>query len=87
MSSAILKRLEKLETAATGGGLRIDWIIRRIIHTDSDGEATCAKYGETIFHRTPGETEQEFIERAQAEVMATYPKVTPRLIVSLDLNI
>lgn len=86
MNMKFLSRVEKLEMAANGAGPSIDWIIRRLIDTDSHGEATCAKYGDTLFYRKSGETEQDFFERAHAEIMATAPKGIPRLIVSeLDL--
>ena len=78
----IKRRIEKLESAASKGGHPIEMIIRRIIKTDSNGKATCAKYADTLFYRAPDESEDEFIDRAQAEVMATAPKGIPRLIVS-----
>ena len=88
MNLKFLSRVEKLEMAVNGAGPSIDWIIRRIIDTDSHGEATRAMYGETLFYRESGETERDFIERAQSEIMAASPIGTPRLIISeLDLLI
>ena len=88
MSSVISKRIEKLEAKATGNGNQIQMIVRRIVSCDSNGEANCAEYGDTVIHRLPDETESEFIERSGAEFIAAGAKGCFRMIVSeLDVDL
>lgn len=85
--SRLKQRLERLEATASSA-TAIEWIVRRIVEVSATGEATCVSYSGAIFHRRPDETEEQFISRAQSEVMATAPRRPVRLIVSeLDLDI
>lgn len=85
--SRLEQRLERLEATASGTD-EIEWIVRRIVEVDRRGEATRASYNGATFHRRPDETEAQFIDRAQSEVMASAPRRPVRLIISeLDLDI
>jgi hypothetical protein len=85
--SRLEQRLERLEATASSAAV-IEWIVRRIVEVNTRGEVTCASYSGAVFYRHPDETEEQFISRAQSEVMATAPRRPVRLIVSeLDLDI
>ncbi len=71
MSTTLLNRLTRLEKAArprTGG---VDLICRRFISVDGNDEAVRARIGGRILERTEDETEEAFVQRAQAEALAS----------------
>ncbi|MBE2260695.1 MAG: hypothetical protein IAE88_17695 [Rhodobacteraceae bacterium] len=75
MSTAIERRLMKLEQVAQPGESCIDLICRRIISLDGDNEIVRAQIEDRILKRNADETEDAFVGRAKAEARA---RNTPR---------
>jgi len=75
MSTAIERRLTKLEHAAQPVESRYNHICRRIISPDGDNEIVRAQIDDRILKRSADETEDAFAGRAKAEARMS---ITPR---------
>ena len=69
MSTALERRMTKLEAAAHPEANRVALIVRRIIRADS-GEVVRAIIGDKVVDRQPDESEDDFIARSKVEALA-----------------
>ncbi len=70
MTTALERRMAKLEKAATPDANRIDVIFRRIVSPRGNGEMVRAKLGDRVLNRRADEAEDDFVERAKVEALA-----------------
>ncbi len=79
MSTALERRMTKLEAAAHPEANRINLILRRIIRADA-GEVVRAIIGDKIVGRQTDEPEDDFIARSKIEALAGTSRRPARVI-------
>ena len=70
MTTALERRMAKLEKAATPDANRIDVIFRRIVSPRGNREVARANLGDRVLNRRADEAEDAFMERSKAEALA-----------------
>ena len=80
MSTTLERRTAKLEQAAYPDGDHIDLICIRIVSANGSNEIVRAKIGEQIVERDDGEAEDNFVERAKVEALASTDRRPCRVI-------
>ncbi|EXI78946.1 MAG: hypothetical protein AW10_02588 [Candidatus Accumulibacter appositus] len=86
MSTALERRMTKLEAAAHPEANRVAIIFRRIIRADS-GEVVRAIIGEKVADRQTDEPEDDFMTRSKVEALAGTHRRPARVILLSEHNI
>lgn len=86
MSTALVRRMTKLEAAANPEASRVDLILRRIIRADS-GEVVRAIIGEKVVDRQTDEPEDDFIARSKIEALAGTSRRPARVILLSEQDV
>ena len=86
MSTALERRMTKLEAAAHPEANRVDLILRRIIRADS-GEVVRAIIGERVVDRQTDEPEDDFMARSKVEALSGTRRRPSRVILLSEQDI
>jgi hypothetical protein len=86
MSTALERRMTKLEAAANPEASRVALIVRRIIRADS-GEVVRAIIGEKVVDRQTDEPEDDFIARSKVEALAGTHRRPSRVILLSEQDV
>ena len=86
MSTALERRMTKLEAAALPEANRVDLILRRIIRADS-GEVVRAIIGERVVDRQTDEPEDDFMARSKVEALAGTHRRRSRVILLSEQDV
>ena len=86
MSTALERRMTRLEAAARPEANRINLILRRIIRADS-GEVVRAIIGDKIVDRQTDESEDDFMARSKVEALAGTHRRPARVILLSEQDI
>jgi len=86
MSTALKRRMTKLEAAAHPEANRIAIIFRRIIRADS-GEVVRAIIGEKVVDRQTDESEDDFMARSKVEALAGTHRRPVRVILLSEQDV
>lgn len=86
MSTALERRMTKLEAAAHPEANRISVILRRIIRTDS-GEVVRAVIGDNVVDRQSDESEDDFMARSKIEALAGSCRRPARVILLSEQDV
>jgi len=86
MSTALERRMTKLEAAACPEGNRVALILRRIIRADN-GEIVRAIVGEQVVDRQTDEPEDDFMARSKVEALSGTRRRPSRVILLSEQDI
>ena len=86
MSTALERRMTKLEAAAHPEANRVALIVRRIIRADS-GEVVRAIIGDNVVDRQTDESEDDFMTRSKVEALAGTHRRPVRVILLSEQDV
>ena len=86
MSTALERRITKLEASAHPEANRVALILRRIIRADS-GEVVRAIIGEKVVDRQTDESEDDFMARSKVEALAGTHRRPVRVILLSEQDV
>jgi len=86
MSTALERRMTKLEAGAHPEANRVALIVRRIIRADS-GEVVRAIIGDKVVDRQTDESEDDFMARSKVEALAGTHRRPARMILLSEQDV